>query len=231
MVSRLTFSYVCKLTLLDIPNSLSIRANAAARFAPKCDMATSTTSSSRHIDTPSCSKCTVTATNALWFGEVHTSVAKLSAPSCSWSILAMCLRVLANTFFTSRETVAGYGMWYSGLPVFIRLWKPRSLTMLKGLLLSATHQTISTSASLLVCCRWENVTFPFPFLSNAAVISPRSTVPLSMALRTSFTFPALSADATTSLLQHFFACFCMLLVDLASPVSRNLLTPLDLTLQ
>ncbi|KAF9541911.1 hypothetical protein CPC08DRAFT_448970 [Agrocybe pediades] len=82
-----------------------------------------------HIASPLCSKCTVTATNALWLGEVQASVAKWSRDSKFCCMCAMRLRDFAKTIRTSRETVAGEGIWYSGLPVFIKLWKPRSLTI------------------------------------------------------------------------------------------------------
>ena len=59
------------------------------------------------------------------------------------NISAMRFRTLTNTFRTSRETVLAEGMWYSGLPVFIRLWKPQSFTILKGRLFSDTQWTIS----------------------------------------------------------------------------------------
>jgi hypothetical protein len=62
------------------------------------------------IGTPSFSKWTVTVTNAQWFADVHASVAKLSAPSCSQSIFAMRFHAFAKTFLTSCETVDGEGM-------------------------------------------------------------------------------------------------------------------------
>ena len=71
------------LTFSDTPNSLSMRANTAARFKLECDSATSTMSNRRHIGELLTSKWTVTAMNALWFGEVHASVAKLRLPLCS----------------------------------------------------------------------------------------------------------------------------------------------------
>jgi hypothetical protein len=75
-----------------MPNSSRIRANAAARFTPECDWATSTRSSKRQMGSPFCSKWTVTATYALWFGDVHASVPKLKAPSCSWLQYVNCRR-------------------------------------------------------------------------------------------------------------------------------------------
>src|SRR5271156_3973564 len=58
-------------------------------------------------------------------------------------IFARRFRTLTKTFRTSRETVSADGMGYSGLPVFIRLQKARSVTILKGCLLSDTQRTIS----------------------------------------------------------------------------------------
>src|SRR4051794_29953527 len=78
--------------------------------------------------------------------------------------------------------------------------------------------------SVLVCWRWEYVTFPFSVLPNAAVIEPGRSIPVIVVARTSWAFFALSASATTSAPQHFFACFRMLLVDLASPLSKYRLT-------
>src|ERR1700722_10604074 len=109
-VSNMPTIVICKLTLPDIPNSLSICTKAAARLAPECDTATSTTSSIKHIGVPSLSKWTVTATNTLWFGDVHASVAKLNAPSYSCNIVAIRFQAFAKTFLTSRDTVAGEGM-------------------------------------------------------------------------------------------------------------------------
>ena len=64
--------------------------------------------------------------------------------------------ILTNTCFTSWETVAGNGHRYSGRPVFIKLSKPRSLTIAKGRLLSATHRTISILARHVISngCRY-----------------------------------------------------------------------------
>jgi hypothetical protein len=59
------------------------------------------------------------------------------------NIFAMHFWTLTNVFHTSRETVSAEGMWYSGLPVFIRLQKPQSVTILKGCLFSETQSTIS----------------------------------------------------------------------------------------
>lgn len=55
----------------------------------------------------------------------------------------MRLRTLTKTFRTSCETVCGEGIGYSGRPVFMRLRKPRSVTILNGRLLSETQRTIS----------------------------------------------------------------------------------------
>ena len=40
------------------------------------------------------------------------------------NIFAMRIRTFMNVFRTLRETVSAEGMWYSGLPVLIRLRKP-----------------------------------------------------------------------------------------------------------
>src|ERR1700722_15667696 len=66
--------------------------------------------------------------------------------------------------------------------------------------------------------------FPFPFLENAVVIDSGCSNPFTVVARTSCAFFALSASATTSAPQHFLACLHMLLVDFASPLSRNFLT-------
>jgi hypothetical protein len=71
------------LTLFDMPNTSTIWAKTAARFAPEWDFATSTISSNIQVDMPLLLEWTVTATKALWLGEVHASVAKLKAPLCS----------------------------------------------------------------------------------------------------------------------------------------------------
>ena len=64
----------------------SVVANTSARLMPECDFATSTRSSSMEIGVLSCSKWTVNATNALWFGDVHASVAKFRLPLYSWKV-------------------------------------------------------------------------------------------------------------------------------------------------
>src|ERR1700723_3551395 len=117
--------------------------------------------------------------------------------------------------------------------------------MLKGRMLSDTHRTISALQkpfshptacryqdaayrdSALVCCRCEYVTFPFPFLANAVVIDCTFRAPLTVMSRTSSAVLALSAAATTSSPQHFLACLRMLLVELASLLSKYLLTARD----
>jgi hypothetical protein len=71
------------LTLSDIPKSSRIFVNAAAGLRPECNMATSTKSNKMHMGSPLFLKCMVMVINALWLGEVHVSVAKLSSPSCS----------------------------------------------------------------------------------------------------------------------------------------------------
>jgi hypothetical protein len=93
------------LTFSDIPKSSRIFAKTAARLKPECayklsskfvrtrnnasalTRATSTTSKIMHRGTPSRSRWTDTATNDLWFSEVHASVAKFRFPSYSyWSV-------------------------------------------------------------------------------------------------------------------------------------------------
>jgi hypothetical protein len=74
------------LTLLDIPKSSRTFANATAKLTPECDSATSTKSNRIHIGSPLFSKWVVIAMNALWLGDVHASVAKLSAPLCSFEV-------------------------------------------------------------------------------------------------------------------------------------------------
>ena len=59
--------------------------NASARFKPVCcDLGTLTMLRSITSGLPLCLRCTVMATYALWFGEVHASVAKLNFPSYSY---------------------------------------------------------------------------------------------------------------------------------------------------
>ena len=77
-------SVMLNLTLSSILNSSRIFANASARLTPEWDVATSTRSNSIEIDAPSCSKWTIMATYALWFGDVQASVAKFNAPSYSY---------------------------------------------------------------------------------------------------------------------------------------------------
>ena len=74
-------------------------------------------------------------------GELTTRNMYVMVLTCN--IFAMHIRTLTNEFRTSQETVSAEGMWYSGLPVFIRLQKPRSVTILKGRLFSETQWTIS----------------------------------------------------------------------------------------
>ena len=74
----------------------------------------------------------------------------------------MRLRAPTKTCLTSWETVCGEGIGYSGRPVFMRLRKARSVTILKGRLLSDTQRTISAlqgheirwkkRKSIKVCC-------------------------------------------------------------------------------
>lgn len=68
------------------------------------------------------------------------------------TIFATRRRTRANTRLTSRDTVEGDGILYSGRPVFINTWKPRSATISKGRLHSHIHRT---SSALVPCqeCR------------------------------------------------------------------------------
>jgi hypothetical protein len=53
-------------------------------FLELLTFATSTMSRMRQMASPLCSKFTVIAMNARWFGEVQASVIKCSLPSCFW---------------------------------------------------------------------------------------------------------------------------------------------------
>ena len=75
------------LTLSDVLKPSRIFANAAMILRLQYHKATSTKSMKMHMGSPLFSKCTVMAINALWLGEVHMSVAKLSSPSCSLLLL------------------------------------------------------------------------------------------------------------------------------------------------
>src|SRR5882724_4198915 len=85
------------------------------------------------IIAPSYSKCTVQATNALWFGEVQASVEKCKCPGCScsvvirsiqiharnqqtWRTLAMHSWPLSNEALMSHEIVSGDGISIFGGP-------------------------------------------------------------------------------------------------------------------
>ena len=85
------------LTFSWIPNVCRTSANAFARFSPVWDMGTSTRSSSIDNGFPSCSRWTVIATKALWFGDVQASVAKLSFPSYSWWSVSQVIHTVTKT--------------------------------------------------------------------------------------------------------------------------------------
>ena len=67
--------------------------------------ATLPTSKTRHSGVPFCSRWTVSATNALWFGEVHASVAKFNSPSYVCSPLSPLWRE-ARELFTYPQHVS-----------------------------------------------------------------------------------------------------------------------------
>jgi len=108
----------------------------------------------------------------------------------TYKIFVRRFRTLTKTFRMLQETVSADGMWYSGLPVLIRLWKAWSVTILKGCLLSDTQRTfqpyewhrksgvittfkgVSYLASVEVCWWCKKVTLPFLICSNSAVIVP-----------------------------------------------------------
>ena len=75
--------------------------------------------------------------------------------------------------------------------------------------------------STLVCCRFEYITFPFPFHSNDAVILPVSKMDLTTLFLATLTSRAASTALIASSPQHDFACFCKFPVELASPLSKN----------
>ena len=121
------------------------------------------------------------------------------------------------------------------------LMKPLSFMMLKGCLLSDTQQTISALsskfsvshpssgsqlqdtclASVMVCSRCENVIFPFPICTNSAVMDPsRNFVFANTSLAASRSFVA-STVSTASSPQQIFTCLRRLLVEFASPLSKN----------
>ena len=56
---------------------------------------------------------------------------------------AMRFLTFTKACLVSRDTVSAEGIRYPGHPVFIKDWKPRSLTIWKARLLSATQRTIS----------------------------------------------------------------------------------------
>ena len=69
------------------------------------------------------------------------------------NIFAMHLQTFTKAYLTSWEMVSADGIWYSGCPVFIRLWKPWSVMILKGRLFSDTQQTISALWAYRI--RWK----------------------------------------------------------------------------
>jgi hypothetical protein len=73
-----------------------------------------------------------------WWGEKV-----IKCKSNTFNLADIIDRIPTNTCFTSRATVAGDGRRYSGRPVFIKSLNPRSFTIAKGRLLSATQRTIS----------------------------------------------------------------------------------------
>ena len=85
------------LTLSLIPKLSRTSTKAIARFMPEWDFGISTMSSNIANGLPSCSRWTVMATNTLWLGEVHTSVAKLSLPSYS------CIQVSNNRSYLNAD--------------------------------------------------------------------------------------------------------------------------------
>ena len=90
--------FLCKLfTLSLIPKSSRIPANTIAKLKPECKHRTSRRSKSIEIGTPVFSKCTVTATYSLWFGEVHASVVKFIEPLCS------CVCIRSKFFFITKH--------------------------------------------------------------------------------------------------------------------------------
>ena len=74
----------------------------------------------------------------------------------TFNIFAMRWWTFLKTSLTSRDTVWGCGSRYSGLPVFMRLRKARSVTILNGRLFSATQRTISALWDIEYQSRWNN---------------------------------------------------------------------------
>ena len=72
-------------------------------------------SNTRHSVTPFCSRWTISTTKALWLGDIHASVAKLSRPGYSW--ICMCYRLLQcypARYFRNLEGLEGSetkGFW------------------------------------------------------------------------------------------------------------------------
>ena len=167
---------------------------------------------------------------------VFLYIKSLALLTCN--IFTMCLWALMNTFLTSWETISGEGMWYSGLPVFIRLWNPWSFTILKGHLFSDTQQTISapqaygmrwelsTRVSILPSLWWSMLTMRkcSLFFPDTFILGSNGPITQLCLCHTKHAFSRScvpSAASTASLPQQFLVCQRSPLVDLASPVSRN----------
>ena len=92
--------------------------------------------------------------------------------------------------------------------------------MSNGHKLSHTQQTISAFVSAHVRGLLEYIHFPFPFLSNAAVIDPFLRISGAILFHTSLSSAALEHAASASFPQQLATCLRMLPVNRASPVSR-----------
>src|SRR5882724_5358396 len=66
------------------------------------------------------SKCTIQATNALWFGEVQASVAKCKFPGCSCSVVIRFIQIHASNQQTWR-TLAMCSSHLSNEALMLRL--------------------------------------------------------------------------------------------------------------
>lgn len=88
------------LTLLDILKSFKMEMNASAKLEPICDAATSTISKTIESGLLACSRCTITVTYALWFGDVQASVMKFRWPSysCLLTLLLTHIQDVQLTF-------------------------------------------------------------------------------------------------------------------------------------
>ena len=80
---------------------------------------------------------------------------------------------------------------------------------------------ITDFVSAFVCWWWEKVTFPLPFLSKDAVIVPDPLSSFTTVLRACFAVPASIATFNASSPQQLLTCFCILLVEVESFLSRN----------